>query len=547
MSAEPPTTPGTPNRSGQPSSDPPDGMDDHLAREIALTTELTGKVGIAVRRPGLLNIIAYWFQRVVGRLLVWYTRPLHEYQSHVTHSLNILQARVEAPKKLALNLDNGIRQIELNVDAAVAELRARQAELEKDFQQQTRLIESNIRALGNAFPASVSLSPKIHYISPIEAANRGLLDLPFGINAVGHATSEKGVGEAMRASLRSVQAANVPYCVTEFVDPGSRNIENTAALSDGNPYVFNLVHMNADQLSLFAAKNRKYLSRRYNIGYWNWELASFPWDFYGKFRHLDEVWVPSTFTRESVEKISPIPVTYIPYSINPNVSAEPQWTRERLHLPKDAFVFLFIFDFQSYVTRKNPAGVIQAFKRAFGERSDVFLLLKSSHGDYAPEQVDALRQMCGENNARLYDEVIPREALNALVGMCDGYVSLHRSEGFGLTMAEAMNLGKPVIATEYSANTDFMTAANSFLVRYRLVEIEEDCGPYSRGYQWADPDLDHAAELMRQVVADPAAARKIAEKGREDVQRKLHPSAVGELIKSRLEQISASISTKEPG
>jgi glycosyltransferase involved in cell wall biosynthesis len=120
------------------------------------------------------------------------------------------------------------------------------------------------------------------------------------------------------------------------------------------------------------------------------------------------------------------------------------------------------------------------------------------------------------------------------MSICDAYVSLHRSEGFGLTLTEAMNMGKPVIATAYSGNMDFMTASNSFPVKYRLVEIEKNHGPYTKGCEWAEPDLDHAAELMRYVYLHRDHAAEVGKRAQQDVCSQLHPKTVGRMIRERL-------------
>ena len=135
-------------------------------------------------------------------------------------------------------------------------------------------------------------------------------------------------------------------------------------------------------------------------------------------------------------------------------------------------------------------------------------------------------------------EILPREGIDGLVQLCDCYVSLHRSEGFGLTMGEAMSHGKPVIATGYSGNMDFMTAANSLAVRHRLIELDRDHGPYERGSEWADPDEEHAAELMRWVYEHRDRAAAIGARAREDIRQQLAPETVGAQVRARLRHIA---------
>jgi glycosyltransferase involved in cell wall biosynthesis len=207
-------------------------------------------------------------------------------------------------------------------------------------------------------------------------------------------------------------------------------------------------------------------------------------------------------------------------------------------MPPGWFVFFFTFDFQSLFERKNPLGVICAFRKAFNPTERVLLVIKSSHGDSCPDELSRLQAAAEGANIRILDAVLERRELDALMMRCDCYVSLHRSEGFGLTMAEAMGFGKSVIATAYSANMDFMTPANGFLVRYRLTQIDCDHGPYRKGWTWADPDLEHAAELMRLVYEDQEMARGIGERAKADVGEALHPGSVGRLIRERLERIA---------
>ena len=364
-----------------------------------------------------------------------------------------------------------------------------------------------------------------------------------GINVAGYVTSEKGVGEGMRAHLRSIAAAGVPHVINNFVDSGSQNIQSEYQIVPENPYFANLVCVNADQVPYFSRKKRGYFSQHYNIGCWAWELASFPEEWRSSFDYFHELWVPSTFVQQALLEVSPIPVLRMPYSIDQQVAIAPEWNRQRFGIADDAFVFLFMFDFFSFMERKNPLGLIRAFQAAFGGSRDVVLVIKHSHRDAEPAAYETLRQAAEGKNVILLDMVLPRAGVKTLMNICDCYVSLHRSEGFGLTLTEAMSVGKPVIATAYSANTDFMDESNSYPVRYRLVEIEKNHGPYKRGKVWADPDPDHAAQLMRYIYENREAAASIAKKGQEDIQRQLNPEAVGGMFTERLQTIMETTSS----
>ena len=183
-----------------------------------------------------------------------------------------------------------------------------------------------------------------------------------------------------------------------------------------------------------------------------------------------------------------IPVTHMPYAVE--APAPPVLGREALGLPRDAFVFLFVFDAFSVPARKNPDAVVEAYARLRGRTSrSTHLVLKVINAESAPGLLDGLRAAAAaEPTISIVDRYMRRPELNALMHAADAYVSLHRSEGFGLTLAEAMALGKPVVATGWSGNMDFMTPWNSCPVDYRLVTLDTDHGPYPRGQSWADPD-----------------------------------------------------------
>jgi glycosyltransferase involved in cell wall biosynthesis len=211
--------------------------------------------------------------------------------------------------------------------------------------------------------------------------------------------------------------------------------------------------------------------------------------------------------------------------------------RSDFGIAEGQFVFLFMFDAASAVDRKNPLAVIRAFRRAFSENDNVTLLVKASRAQSDPEGYAQLQAAASGAKIVIFDEVMSRERALGLVQMCDCYVSLHRSEGFGLTMAEAMALGKPVIATRYSGNLDFMREENSFLVDYAVVPVETSGPNYRCGGGWAEPSVDHAAELMRAVWSDPGSAAERAARGRSSVLAELAPETIGRRMRSRLEQI----------
>jgi len=373
----------------------------------------------------------------------------------------------------------------------------------------------------------------IREIGPAEASK-----LPSGINLLGYLESEKGVGEGVRSNLRIVQATGIPYSVNNLVDPGSRNVETVPErITRKNPYYTNLLTVNADQFVSFAKQRRSYMKDHFNIGYWAWELPEFPAEWAPAFGYADEIWTPSQFTCDSVASCSPVPVKIVPHSLDPNMRIEGVVDRGKFGLSPDKFVFLFFFDFHSFLERKNPLGLIEAYKNAFGNRQDVQLLIKSGHSSEHGEELHLLQSACYGANVSILDAVMTREGKEELMSAADCYVSLHRSEGFGLTLAEAMMLGKPVIATGYSGNVDFMSDEDSFLVPYRLVSIDRKHGPYKAGFHWAQPDLDYASDLMRHIEEHREAAAETGLKAQAKVRDVLHPATIAASVRDRLEEL----------
>ena len=201
-----------------------------------------------------------------------------------------------------------------------------------------------------------------------------------------------------------------------------------------------------------------------------------------------------------------------------------------------------MFDFNSVMERKNPLGLVTAFKRAFPHGSGPSLVLKSINARFQPGHDAALLDAVADRpDISFRDGYVSAEDKTALLAAVDCYVSLHRAEGFGLTLAESMYLGKPVIATGYSGNLDFMTDQNSFLVRHSMVPVGKGADPYPADAQWAEPDLDHAAELMRQVVENPAHAGERAARGAADIRARHSPFVAGASMERRLEVIRARL------
>jgi glycosyltransferase involved in cell wall biosynthesis len=267
----------------------------------------------------------------------------------------------------------------------------------------------------------------------------------------------------------------------------------------------------------------------------------FPEAWRQAFCHFDEIWVPSRFVAEGLRRLTSLPVVVMPHVLQPRPV---ELSRADFSLPENRFVFLSIFDEASGFHRKNPLAAIAAFKRAFpADHRGVALYVKAR----ALSQANRARLTTAASGypISVFVEDLGHKALSALVAHVDAFVSLHRAEGFGLAIAEAMQLGRPVIATAYSGNLDYMTPENSYLVPYRMARPDEADGVFPAGTEWADPDLDAAAEMMRAIVGDPVAARGRAERGAADVAAKFSPLAVAQRIEQRLSALRSRLEERK--
>ncbi len=356
-----------------------------------------------------------------------------------------------------------------------------------------------------------------------------------GINFIGYVRSEMGVGESVRCAVRAARSCGLPAAVKSVDAPGPYRLEDRSIgeSADDCPYGVNVFHVNADQSELILGTlGSGFTGGRRNIGYWAWELEEFPDRWTGAFQWFDELWTPSAFCQTSIARRSPIPVVRIPHSIRLADCAP--LDRGSFSIPPNRFVFLAVFDLLSGFERKNPLGLLRAFRLAFGQASAGYLVIKVNHACQRPAEMQRIREAAAGLPVTIIDRTMDRSDLTGLLQMGDCLVSLHRSEGFGLTLAEAMHLAKPVIATAYSGNLDFTRPDNSFLVDYALTPVPPGCEPYEEGLLWAEPDIDHAVSQLRSVLTAPELRRSRAARGRELIRAHFSPEVVGRMMAERL-------------
>jgi len=362
------------------------------------------------------------------------------------------------------------------------------------------------------------------------------------VNVAGYLEAELGIGEAARQLIAALDARDVPVAPIGMRTPMTRDKHRFAhrpAPSDG-PFTVNVICDNAIAISAFAESfGAHFFEGRYSIGLWFWEVSTFPARWDAAFGHLDEVWAASEHIAAAVRTRSPIPVSTVRLPVEPVGVASAG--RAALGLP-EGFCFLFVFDYNSVLERKNPLGLVRAFTRAFPAGSGASLVLKAINADKQPAASRQLRDAAAPHpDIHLLESFVSPEEKNALIAGCDCYVSLHRSEGLGLTLAEAMYFERPVIATGYSGNLDFMTDGNGYLVDYELRSIGPGSDPYPPEGEWAEPDVHHAARLMRQVFDHPEEARERGRRAARDIRRTHSADAAGSMLEGRLEELGPRI------
>lgn len=362
-----------------------------------------------------------------------------------------------------------------------------------------------------------------------------------GVNLLGFARGEFGVAESLRAYARALESSGYPFSIFNFdVGTASRQRDHSLdrQVSDTLPYAINAFYINADQMPIArGVLGRHAFAGRHNIGFWLWELEKFPRDWRCAFDLIDEVWAPTAFVRDAIGMATRKPVLRMPMPIEFDVPTG--MDRAHFGLPRDAFIFLFSFDFNGFVARKNPKAVIAAFRQAFDDGTQgAQLLVKCSNGARFPDELEALqRSVADDPRIGVRDGFLSRAEMFALQSNVDGFVSLHRAEGFGLGLAECMYLGKPVIATAYSGNLDFMDRDNSLLVDCRLIPLRKGDYPYWQAQKWADPDIAHAARLMRALYDDRNFAKHIGAKAAASVRRSHSRTTCAGALVARMREI----------
>lgn len=325
------------------------------------------------------------------------------------------------------------------------------------------------------------------------------------INIVGYFGAATGMGESAQSMQRILQAGG--HKTNCYSLPSVFRSDNDIDLPRSGT-IFGLssalaketiVVANADSVATVAKVYPLELVIGRKIAFWVWETESLPHQWRNEADQFDEIWTPSQYSADAIEQTIQRPVRAIPHCIDSKSLLAAKADRKGFGLPNKGFIFGYFFDQKSFLERKNPEAIIDAFERSFAGDDKTYLLMKVNTPKLGNFDYEALKARSSNPNIIWFEETLSRSRCNDLMASIDAYVSLHRSEGFGLTMAEAMTLGKPTIGSSYSGNLEFMTEDNSFLCATDIVAIRKKAGPYQIGSLWGNPRVEDAAELMKSV------------------------------------------------
>lgn len=417
--------------------------------------------------------------------------------------------------------------------------------------------------------AQITKSPWLKQLTALAQANRPVSQiqssalpaaLPFGVNVIGYVFGQLGIGEDLRMTARSLQAAKIPFCIVNFSSGHDIALNDLSlarhVLPDGQlgTYAINLFCMTPLETGrYYAMQGGAQWRGRYTIGYWPWELSRWPQQFELVYPLVDEVWVSTTHTQDALmssahppldKPVKLMPLVVAPESRRQKLRAPEarHAIRRRFRLPIHAKLFCFSFDLNSSIQRKNPQSCIQAFLRAFPKtewsRLKVGMVIKTHALRTEHREYKKLKMLAAQDNRiHIIEGTLPRPELMAFYAACDVFVSLHRAEGFGRALAEALQLGLHLIATDYSGNTDFCRRPEFknqvSLIPYRLIKVRKGQYPYAEGQVWANPSIAAAAKAMRDFVGRPNSSYKVPRGG----WPVFKASILGQRYRDRLEEI----------
>ncbi len=357
---------------------------------------------------------------------------------------------------------------------------------------------------------------------------------------VGHPYGPLGYHRAARCSFASLRAAGMQPTLMDVSDDRTvvpMYAEKFAPYATSEFSDFTLFHLNGDEIEAVLEQLGGLPRGRRTAVFPMWELPRYPEVWARQLERFDEVWAGSQFIADAIQPMVSVPVFHMP--LGTEVASPQMRSRRYFGISEAAYAFLFFCDLRSFVDRKNPLAVLEAFRLFLAQRPWALatMVIKFHGSEHAPEVAGELARLAAQLGPRvlLINQMMPEADVYALIRACDAFLSLHRAEGYGLGLAEAMCLGRPVVGTGYSGNLDFMTPGVSRLVDYRLVPVPEGAYPHWQDQVWAEPDIKHAAKLMVELYDDPDSGRELGRRARTHMQAHFSYRAVGLKYAARVE------------
>ncbi|WP_063890488.1 glycosyltransferase family 4 protein [Burkholderia ubonensis] len=382
----------------------------------------------------------------------------------------------------------------------------------------------------------------VRYVATSQPKSR---NYPFGVNIVGFPQGILGLAEDARMMGQALELAHIPRAFINAPMAGPAKVDTSVMrlLTAAPKYHVSVFCLPPPEMMRLALEGgRKLLDGpTYKIGAWPWELPHWPTAFSRVGQFVDEIWAQSRFVQSTFAKLADTPVHHMPMAVD--MPAPTERSRERFGLPAEDFLFYLMFDGNSWLTRKNPLAGVQAFQKAFDASvSGVGLVVKAMNiRESDPIWQQIVRMASRDRRIHIVSETLSRHDSVNFMASLDSYISLHRSEGFGRVIAEAMLLGQPVVVTNFSGNVDYCTPDTAFLVDGDLVPLRAGDYLFHEGQFWCDPDIDQAAQQIRRVLEDSETRTKIAGAGQQKLRDDYSIAAVARRYAAHLANLEAKL------
>jgi len=387
-----------------------------------------------------------------------------------------------------------------------------------------------------------------------KASRRGNPPKVEMVNVIGFMGAVSGLSSGARQVVKLLDQSGIANRQVSMQHPNTEAWLPSAAqdlrLFDTGPPLepadITVVHMNADILShIGPIGRRRIFGDSYRIGYWWWEVDVMPLEYTRALREVDEVWVGSTFVAELMGQLTDRPVFRVPL---PAQTPKPgDFARARWGINDDAAMFSVVFDHASVLGRKNPQAAIAAYCDAFTPADSCTLVVKSINAHGYPIDAEEIRYACSRRpDIVLIEQRLSSDELNGLIATSTAHISLHRSEGLGLSILDACLLGVPVVASAYGGCMDFLAPDSSWLVPTSPAPVGPGNLPYPAGATWAEPDHDAAVDHLRSIVADLSGSRQRAQLAQSRAADTYDDLVCSDLIMARINQVRVALNDGVP-